>query len=125
VYLPVFKSWRLNERFYGALTGLSKTEAAKEIGVDQVQAWRSSLRARPPALQVTDQYWPGRDRRYADLSSTQIPVTESLLDCMQRTQPLWEDKITYELRKGNNVLVLAHANTLRGLVKIIDDIGTT
>jgi 2,3-bisphosphoglycerate-dependent phosphoglycerate mutase len=91
--------------------------------VDLVQTWRSSLRARPPPVQVSDLHWPGRDRRYADLSSSQIPVTESLLDCMQRAQPLWEDKITYELRKGNNVLVLAHANTLRGLVKIIDDIG--
>jgi 2,3-bisphosphoglycerate-dependent phosphoglycerate mutase len=125
VYLPVFKSWRLNERFYGALTGLSKTDTAAEIGADIVQQWRSSLRARPPPIPMADVYWPGRDRKYADLAPNQIPLTESLLDCMQRTKPLWEDKITNELRKGSNVLVLAHANTLRGLVKIIDDIGKT
>ena len=119
----MFKSWRLNERFYGALQGMSKAECALEIGADVVQAWRSSLRARPPPVKVTDFHWPGRDRRYADLSPSQIPVTESLWDCMQRTQPLWEDKITYELRKGRSILVVAHANTLRGLVKLIDDIG--
>jgi len=123
VYIPVFKSWRLNERMYGALTGLSKTETAKQVGVDIVQEWRGSLNARPPPLSTTDGYWPGRDRKHADLSPDQIPLTESLLDCMNRTSPIWEDKISYELRKGNNVLVVAHANTLRGLVKLIDNIG--
>jgi len=123
VYLPVFKSWRLNERMYGALTGLSKAETAKQLGTDLVQKWRGSLRSRPPSLSITDKHWPGRDRRYSDLSTSEIPMTESLLDCMERTIPVWEDRITYELRKGNNVMVVAHANTLRGLVKIIDGIG--
>jgi len=123
VYLPVFKSWRLNERMYGALTGLSKTETAEKLGAELVQEWRGSLLSRPPPLTPADKYYPGRDRRHADLSPAQIPLTESLLDCMERTKPVWLDKISYELSIGRNVLVVAHANTLRGLVKIIDGIG--
>eukprot|EP00538_Stauroneis_constricta_P004232 CAMPEP_0119572694 /NCGR_PEP_ID=MMETSP1352-20130426/44750_1 /TAXON_ID=265584 /ORGANISM="Stauroneis constricta, Strain CCMP1120" /LENGTH=855 /DNA_ID=CAMNT_0007622381 /DNA_START=144 /DNA_END=2711 /DNA_ORIENTATION=- len=123
VYLPVFKSWRLNERMYGALTGLSKKETAEQLGHEVVQEWRGSLTSRPPALTVRDEHWPGRDRKYADLTIDQIPMTESLLDCMERTCPLWEKKIKYELQRGRNVLVVAHANTLRGLVKTIDNIG--
>ena len=123
VYLPVFKSWRLNERFYGALTGLNKTATAEQLGEDLVQGWRGSLRSRPPALNEQNQYYPGRDRKYADLTRDELPVTESLLDCMERTKPLWDNKILFELKKGRNVLVVAHANTLRGLVKTIDDIG--
>ncbi|KAL3935688.1 MAG: hypothetical protein SGBAC_008842 [Bacillariaceae sp.] len=123
VYLPVFKSWRLNERNYGALTGLSKTETAERLGQEVVQEWRGSLRSRPPPLTPQDAFWPGRERRYADLTYDQIPLTESLLDCMERTTPVWDTKIKYELEKGRNVLVVAHANTLRGLVKTIDNIG--
>ena len=123
VYKPVFKSWRLNERFYGALTGLCKFETAQQLGVELVQEWRGSLRTKPPMLTTNDMYWPGRDRRYADLSSDQIPLTESLLDCMERTEPVWEDKIKYELSRGRNVCVVAHANTLRGLVKTIDNVS--
>jgi len=123
VYLPVFKSWRLNERMYGALTGLSKTETAELLGAELVQEWRGSLRSRPPALTPADKFYPGRDRRHADLSPDQLPLTESLLDCMERTKPVWLDKISYEIACGKNVLVVAHANTLRGLVKIIDGIG--
>ncbi|VEU39749.1 unnamed protein product [Pseudo-nitzschia multistriata] len=123
VYLPVFKSWRLNERFYGALTGLNKTQTAERLGEDLVQGWRSSLRIRPPALTENDPFYPGRDRKYADLTKDQLPLTESLLDCMERTKPLWNDKILFELKQGRNVLVVAHANTIRGLVKTIDDIG--
>jgi len=123
IYLPVFKSWRLNERFYGALTGLSKKETAERLGHELVQEWRGSLRSRPPALRPTNSYWPGRDRKYADLSLDQLPRTESLLDCMERTAPLWEQRIVAELQKGRNVMVVAHANTLRGLVKTIDGIS--
>lgn len=123
VYLPVFKSWRLNERMYGALTGLCKKQTADALGHELVQEWRGSLRSRPPPVKISDEYWPGRDRKYADLTMDQIPLTESLLDCMERTYPLWEDKIKYELMNGRNVLVVAHANTLRGLVKTIDNIG--
>jgi 2,3-bisphosphoglycerate-dependent phosphoglycerate mutase len=116
VYLPVFKSWRINERMYGALTGLGKKDTALQLGPELVQKWRGSLRSRPPSVKPGDYYWPGKDRKYADLSSEQIPRTESLLDCMERVQPLWERKIMYELRGGKNVMVVAHANTLRGLV---------
>lgn len=118
VYLPVFKSWRINERMYGALTGLGKKDTASQLGPDLVQQWRGSLRSRPPAVRPGDAYWPGKDRKYADLSSEQIPRTESLLDCMERVKPLWERKIMYELQRGKNVMVVAHANTLRGLVRI-------
>jgi len=123
VYLPVFKTWRLNERMYGALTGLSKTETAERLGPKLVQEWRGSLKSRPPPLTPADKYYPGRDRSHADLTPDQIPLTESLLDCMDRTKKIWVDKISYELACGKNVMVVAHANTLRGLVKIIDDIG--
>lgn len=123
VYKPVFKSWRLNERMYGALTGLCKFETAEQLGEELVQEWRGSLKTRPPAVTVNDPYWPGRDRRYADLKAEQIPVTESLMDCMERTEPVWEDKIKFELQRGRNVMVVAHANTLRGLVKVIDGIS--
>lgn len=123
VYLPVFKSWRLNERMYGALTGLCKFETAEQLGAELVQEWRGSLRSQPPALKPSDTYWPGRDRKYADLSADQIPITESLSDCMERCRPIWEDKIMYEIRSGRNVMVVAHANTLRGLVKTIDGIS--
>ena len=123
LYLPEFKSWRLNERMYGALTGLCKKETAEQVGLELVQNWRGSLKSRPPKLTVRDTYWPGRDRRYSDLPAEQIPLTESLFDCMARTEPVWEEKIKWELRRGRNVMVVSHANTLRGLVKLIDGIG--
>jgi 2,3-bisphosphoglycerate-dependent phosphoglycerate mutase len=108
---------------YGALTGLSKHETAEQLGQELVQEWRGSLRSRPPPVNVRHPYWPGRERKYADLSMDQIPLTESLMDCMERTFPLWERRIMTELKKGRNVMVVAHANTLRGLVKTIDSIG--
>jgi len=108
---------------YGALTGLSKLQTAESLGSELVQKWRGSLRTQPPALLPSSPFWPGRDRKYADLKADQIPLTESLMDCMERTEPVWREKILYEISKGRNVLVVAHANTLRGLVKIIDNIG--
>jgi broad specificity phosphatase PhoE len=108
---------------YGALTGLSKTETAEKLGSELVQEWRGSLRTRPPPVELNSPYWPGRDRKYADLTPEQLPRTESLMDCMERTFPLWEERILQEIKNGRNVLVVAHANTLRGLVKIIDNIG--
>jgi 2,3-bisphosphoglycerate-dependent phosphoglycerate mutase len=111
IHLPVLKSWRINERHYGSLTGLSKTQTAERLGVDLVQEWRGSLRSRPPPMTEDHPYYPGRERKYADLTKEQIPLTESLLDCMERTIPLWENKIAYELMEGRNVLVVAHANS--------------
>lgn len=122
-YLPVYKSWRLNERNYGALTGLKKIDAANELGFDVVQAWRNSLKARPPPMSKTDPYYPGNDRRYDDLTEDQLSTTESLMDCMERARPLWEYGIRKEIQKGNTVLVVAHTNTLRSLMQVIDNIG--
>jgi 2,3-bisphosphoglycerate-dependent phosphoglycerate mutase len=120
-YLPIYKSWRLNERHYGALQGLCKKETAKTFGADVVQAWRRSLKARPPPVKQTDDVnYPGNDRKFSDLLPEQIPRSESLLDCMRRTEPLWNNFIKRDLIKGENVMVVAHANTLRGLAKIID-----
>ncbi len=108
---------------YGALTGLCKKETAEQLGLELVQSWRGSLKSRPPAINARHKFWPGRDRRYSDLPSEQIPMTESLLDCIKRTEPAWENKIKWELQRGRNVMVVSHANTLRGLVKLIDNIG--
>lgn len=120
-FLPVFKSWRLNERHYGSLQGLSKKETARKLGKELVQTWRRSLKARPPLMKLSDPHYPGRDRKYADLSFEQIPRGESLLDCMHRTRPLWEF-IKKDLRRGNNVMIVAHSASLRGISKIIDNI---
>lgn len=120
-FLPVYKSWRLNERHYGSLQGLSKTETAKRLGKDVVQAWRLSLKSRPPLIKISDPQYPGYDRKYADLVPEQIPRGESLLDCMKRTKPLWEF-IKHDLKRGKNVLIVGHAASLRGIAKIIDDI---
>lgn len=95
-------------------------DAAKAMGVEVVQAWRNSLKARPPPMKKDDVYYPGNDRRYDDLGEDQIPLTESLMDCMERARPLWEYGIAKELEKGNTVLVVAHTNTLRGLMKVVD-----
>jgi len=122
-YLPVYKSWRLNGRHYGTLTGLCKKETSKRLGVDQVQAWRNELTARPPQAKLTDWYHPRNNRKYSDLLPDQMPSGESLLDCMDRTRPVWDLKIAKDLEMGNNVMVVGHANTLRSLAKFIDEIG--
>lgn len=118
-FLPIYKSWRLNERHYGSLQGLSKKKTAESFGSKTVQAWRRSLKARPPPMTQADMTFPGNDRKYSDLLPEQIPLSESLYDCMLRTEPLWKF-IKKNLQKGDNVLVVAHANTLRGIAKIID-----
>mmetsp|Transcript_8714 Transcript_8714/g.15814 ORF Transcript_8714/g.15814 Transcript_8714/m.15814 type:complete len:754 (-) Transcript_8714:42-2303(-) len=119
VHLPVYKSWRLNERHYGAFQGQSKVDMAIKLGADEVQKFRGGLFERPPPITETHE---SNDRKHADLTERQMPRTESLYDCMGRTKPLWEDRIKEDLRKGRNVLVVAHGNSLRGLVKMIDSI---
>lgn len=123
LFIPVFKTYRLNQRMYGALQGLSKRETAKEFGPEAVQAWRNSLKARPPPLAREDPNHPSHDRRYADLSEDLIPTSESILDCMERVRPLWEYKIRKDIERGKTVLVVAHRDTLRGLAKVIDGIS--
>jgi 2,3-bisphosphoglycerate-dependent phosphoglycerate mutase len=122
LYLPVFKTVRLNQRHYGALQGLSKQETVRQVGIATVKAWRSSLRARPPPLAETDPSHPRFDRRYSDLLDP-LPSTESLLDCQARARPLWEHRIKADLKQGKTVLVVAHRDSLRGLCKVIDNIG--
>jgi 2,3-bisphosphoglycerate-dependent phosphoglycerate mutase len=120
LFIPVFKIYRLNQRMYGALQGLSKLEIAKEFGPEAVQAWRNTLKARPPPLAREDPHHPSHDRRYAGLSEDLIPTSESILDCMERARPLWEYKIRKDIERGKTVLAVAHRDTLRGLAKVID-----
>jgi len=121
VYRPVFKSWRMNERMYGALEGSSKLEAAEQHGEKQVQLWRRDLDERPPMMNSGHPFWHGEETKYKDLEN--LPVTESLSDTMNRALPLWYKRILPALESGQNVLVVAHANSLRGLVKHIDKLS--
>ena len=119
-YLPVFKSWRLNERHYGALTGLTRKDVSMEYGEEMVEEFSDSLTMKPPSLDTSDVRWPGADRRYADLSLNEIPQSESFIDTINRIKPVWEQKIVAELEEGHDVMIVAHANTLRCLMRIID-----
>lgn len=120
IYLPVIKSWRLNGRHYGSLTGLEKSEVAETFGADLVQEWRTNPKATPPPMADEDPFWADNKRKFKDVDN--IPRSESLVDCMERIEPLWQDKILPELQAGHNVLVVSHATTLRGLVKYVQDI---
>jgi 2,3-bisphosphoglycerate-dependent phosphoglycerate mutase len=123
MWIPVRKSWRLNERHYGALQGLYKSEAAKKHGEEQVYRWRRSYTVRPPALEQTDERYPGNDPRYRDLSEGDLPVTESLKDTFSRLLPYWKNSIVPEIRSGKKVLIVAHGNSLRALSKYLDDLS--
>ena len=123
LYRPIYKSWRLNERMYGALEGLSKPGTAEELGEETVQQWRAGLYARPPPMSPNHPYWHKNERKYADLNPDDIPITESLQDTMERTLPLWNNRILPDLKSGQNVLIMAHANSLRGIVKHIDNLS--
>lgn len=108
---------------YGALTGLKKSEAASLIGTKQVQKWRNNIKEIPPPIDKNSNYHPKKHRMYADLDESDLPVAESLLDSFERTLPVWEDKIAYELHVGRTVLVVAHSNAIRGLIKHIDGVS--
>lgn len=123
MWIPVQRSWRLNERMYGALQGLDKAETAAKHGEAQVKIWRRSYDVPPPALAKDDERWPGRDRRYAKLAPSEIPVTESLKDTVARFLPYWESDIAPAIRRGERVLIAAHGNSLRALVKHLDQVG--
>ncbi|MEW6323860.1 MAG: 2,3-diphosphoglycerate-dependent phosphoglycerate mutase [Nitrospirota bacterium] len=123
MWLPVHQSWRLNERHYGALQGLNKAETAQRHGTEQVHQWRRSYALRPPALSLDDERHPGRDPRYAALSPKEIPLTESLQDTVARFLPYWEDAIAPAVRAGRRVLIAAHGNSLRALVKHLDRVS--
>jgi 2,3-bisphosphoglycerate-dependent phosphoglycerate mutase len=123
MWLPVEGSWRLNERHYGALQGLDKAETAAVYGDAQVLAWRRSYSDPPPPLPDGDERHPARDRRYADLSPDELPVAESLQDTVARFLPYWHEHIAPTVRKGKRVLIAAHGNSLRALVKYLDDVS--
>jgi 2,3-bisphosphoglycerate-dependent phosphoglycerate mutase len=123
MWIPVYRSWRLNERHYGALQGLNKAETAEKHGIEQVQLWRRSYDVRPPALTPDDERYPGRDPRYADLSPDELPLTECLKDTVTRFLPYWKDTIAPVVRNGQRVLIAAHGNSLRALVKYLDNVS--
>jgi 2,3-bisphosphoglycerate-dependent phosphoglycerate mutase len=123
MWLPVVRHWRLNERHYGALQGLNKAETAEKHGADQVKIWRRSYATSPPALEPNDERFPGHDRRYADLSNAELPLTESLSDTVARFVPYWTDTIAPTVASGKRVLIVAHGNSLRALVKHLDDVS--
>jgi len=123
LWLPVYRSWRLNERHYGALQGLNKQEMADEFGEEKVMLWRRSYTVRPPALAPEDERHPRFDPRYGHLKPEELPATESLQDTLERVLPYWHEMITPELARGQRVLVAAHGNSLRALVKYLDGIS--
>ncbi|HOW52450.1 MAG TPA: 2,3-diphosphoglycerate-dependent phosphoglycerate mutase [bacterium] len=122
MWLPVVRNWRLNERHYGALQGLNKAEMAQKFGEEQVLVWRRSYNIQPPALTVDDDRFPGRDRRYASLKKEELPLTECLADTVARFVPYWEKTIAPDIRTGKKVLIAAHGNSLRSLVKYLDNV---
>ncbi len=123
MWIPVFKSWRLNERHYGALQGLNKSETSQKYGEEQVLVWRRSYDTPPPALEKSDERYPGSDPRYAALSEEEIPLSECLEDTVERFLPFWHETIAPEIRKGRKVIIAAHGNSLRALVKYLDNIS--
>src|SRR5260221_5038115 len=123
MWIPVHRSYRINERMYGALQGLDKAETVARHGEAQVKLWRRSYDVRPPPLGPDSPYYPGRDRRYAQLSPDQIPTTECLKDTVERFLPYWESAIAPALRRGERVLIAAHGNSLRALVKHLQHIS--
>jgi len=123
LWLPVTRSWRLNERHYGALQGLNKAQTVERHGEAQVKIWRRSYDIAPPPLELDDQRHPRFDRRYADVAAGDLPATESLKDTLARVLPYWEQCIVPALRLGRQVLVVAHGNSLRALVKMLDDLS--
>lgn len=123
LWLPVHKHWRLNERHYGALQGLNKAETAAKYGDDQVHIWRRSYTTPPPPLEAGDERHPGADPRYATLDPADIPSSECLKDTVDRVLPYWHDEIAPAIKRGERIIIAAHGNSLRGLVKYLDSIG--
>jgi 2,3-bisphosphoglycerate-dependent phosphoglycerate mutase len=123
MWIPVIRNWRLNERHYGDLQGLNKAETAKKFGEDQVKIWRRSYDIQPPALKKNDERYPGKDPRYSELSETELPLTECLKDTVERFVPYWEKTIAPTVKSGKKVIIAAHGNSLRALVKYLDNIS--
>ncbi|NMC53858.1 MAG: 2,3-diphosphoglycerate-dependent phosphoglycerate mutase [Chloroflexi bacterium] len=122
MWIPVVRNWRLNERHYGALQGLNKAETAAKFGDEQVLIWRRSYDIQPPKLEKSDERYPGHDPRYAGLTEEELPLTECLKDTVARFLPLWHETIAPVIKSGKKVLIAAHGNSLRALVKYLDNI---
>lgn len=122
MYIPVKTAWQLNERHYGALTGLDKQQTVEKHGKEQVLVWRRSYDIPPPPLDKSSEYYPGNDPRYAGLSDAELPVTESLATTLDRVLPYWEKEIAPQIKAGKRILIAAHGNSLRALVKHLDGI---
>jgi 2,3-bisphosphoglycerate-dependent phosphoglycerate mutase len=123
LWIPVNRSWRLNERHYGALQGLNKAQTAEKYGDEQVLVWRRSYDTPPPALEDGDERFPANDPRYRDLAAEDIPATECLKDTVARFLPYWHETIAPQVRAGKRVIITAHGNSLRALVKYLDDVS--
>ncbi len=123
VWLPVIKTWRLNERHYGALQGLNKAQTAEQFGEKQVKIWRRSYDVQPPALTRDDPRWPGHDRRYSDVPVEDLPLAECLKDTVARFLPWWHSEAVPTLKAGKRIIIAAHGNSLRALVKYLDNIS--
>jgi 2,3-bisphosphoglycerate-dependent phosphoglycerate mutase len=123
MWIPVYKSWRLNERHYGALQGDYKAKMAAELGEEQVLIWRRSYDTPPPALKTSDPRYPGTDARYKDLDPKDIPLSECLKDTVERFLPYWHETIAPTIKEGKKVLISAHGNSLRALVKYLDNVS--
>lgn len=122
MWIPVQRAWELNERSYGALQGLNKAETAEQHGEAQVKIWRRSYDVPPPALTPDDERWPGHDPRYASVPQEHLPLTESLKDTVERVVPFWEQTLVPEIKAGKKLLIAAHGNSLRALVKHLDHV---
>ncbi len=123
MWIPVFRSWRLNERYYGALQGLNKSDTAAKFGEEQVLIWRRSYDVRPPGVDRKDDRYPGNDPKYKDLNEKDLPLAESLKDTLNRVLPYWHETIVPVLKSGKRVIIAAHGNSLRALVKHLDHIS--
>jgi 2,3-bisphosphoglycerate-dependent phosphoglycerate mutase len=123
MWVPVHRAWRLNERHYGALQGLNKADTAAKFGEDQVRIWRRSYDVRPPALERDDERFPGRDPRYRDLDEKELPLCESLKDTVSRCLPYWHQEIAPMMKSGKRIVISAHGNSLRALVKYLDNVS--
>jgi len=119
-YLPIIKNWRLNERHYGALQGRNKEESIEEFGEEEVKIWRRDFIIKPPLLSLYDSRHPGKDIRYRDVSEKDLPIGESLADCLERVLPYWQEELKPAIMSGKNLLIAAHGNSLRALVKNIE-----
>ena len=123
LWIPVEKTWRLNERHYGGLQGLNKSEMAAKFGDEQVHIWRRSYDVPPPKLEISDERYPGKDPRYQSLSSAELPLTEDLKSTVARVMPYWEKNIVPAIKSGKKVVIAAHGNSLRALVKHLDGVS--